>query len=304
MTTRDVVTEINRSVAFTLKACGPSILGQKDFMEQVITVLGTIITRSHPSQQDLGDEDEEQAALQGSSEWDWLTVDTALDVVIGLAAALGAQFAEIWKVFEKPIMKFVSSQESLERSTTVGMLAECVNYMGGACSPYTSTLLRPLLHRLSDEDKETKSNAAYAIGQLVFHSQDEKTYLPEYNTILTKLEPLLQIKDARLQDNAAGCVCRMIMAHPDKMPIANVLPALVDLLPLKEDYQENKPVYQCIHKLCKCPPPRVQSEYPYRVNANKQKTRRYVRAHGPVAHSQAHPCSPAGAQPTGGAARG
>ncbi|KAH7027929.1 importin beta-4 [Microdochium trichocladiopsis] len=259
---RDVVTEINRSVAFTLKACGPSILGQKDFMQQVITVLGTIITRSHPSQQDLGDEDEEQAAVQGSSEWDWLTVDTALDVVIGLAAALGSQFAEIWKVFEKPIMKFVSSQESLERSTAVGVVAECVNYMGGACSPYTATLLRPLLHRLSDEDKETKSNAAYATGQLVFHSQDEKTYLPEYNNILAKLEPLLQLKDARLQDNAAGCVCRMIMAHPDKVPIANVLPALVDLLPLKEDYEENKPVYQCIHKLYAMSEPTVQQLTP------------------------------------------
>lgn len=231
-------------------------------MQQIITVLGTIITRSHPCQQDLGDEDEDQQADSGSSEWDWLTVDTALDVVIGLACALGPQFAEIWKVFEKPIMKFVSSQESLERSTSVGVVAECVNYMGNACSPYTATLLRPLLHRLSDEDKESKSNAAYATGQLIYHSQDEATYLPEFSNILSKLEPLLQIKDARLQDNAAGCVCRMIMAHPDKVPIANVLPALVDLLPLKEDYEENKPVYQCIYKLYTMSEPTIQQLTP------------------------------------------
>ncbi|KAI2607886.1 importin beta-4 subunit-like protein [Hypoxylon sp. NC1633] len=258
---RDTVTEINRSIASTLKACGPAILGQKEMMQQIITVLGTIITRSHPCQLDVG-EDDEAHELQGSSEWDWWVVDTALDVLIGLACALGTQFAEVWKVFEKPIIKLLSSNEATERSTAVGVVAECVGHMGSGVTPYTSTLLRPLLHRLSDEDKETKSNAAYATGQLIYHSEDAETYLPTYNQILGKLEPLLPIKDARLQDNAAGCLCRMILAHPDQIPIPDVLPALVDLLPLKEDYEENKPVYQCLHKLYVLSNPTVQELTP------------------------------------------
>ncbi|KAI1370609.1 ARM repeat-containing protein [Hypoxylon crocopeplum] len=266
---RDSVTEVNRSVAFTLKACGPAILGQKDMMEQIITILSTIITRSHPCQMDL-DEDGEDQEIQGSSEWDWLVVDTALDVLIGLACALGPQFAEVWKVFEKPTIKLLSSNEAIERSTAVGVVAECVSYMGSGVTPYTSTLLRPLLHRLSDEDKETKSNAAYATGQLVYHSEDAKTYLPAYTEILGKLEPLLQIKDARLQDNAAGCLCRMILAHPDQVPIADVLPALVDLLPLKEDYEENKPVYQCLHKLYVLSNPTVQELTPKLIGVFQQ----------------------------------
>ncbi|OTB14654.1 hypothetical protein K445DRAFT_319068 [Daldinia sp. EC12] len=267
---RDAVTEINRSVASTLKTCGPAILGQKDMMEQIVTILGTIITRSHPCQLDLGEGEDDQEEAQGSSEWDWLVVDTALDVLIGLACALGPQFAEVWKVFEKPIIKLLSSNEAIERSTAVGVVAECVAYMGSGVTPYTSTLLRPLLHRLSDEDKETKSNAAYATGQLIYHSEDAKTYLPSYNQILGKLEPLLQIKDARLQDNAAGCLCRMILAHPDQVPIADVLPALVDLLPLKEDYEENKPVYQCLHKLYVLSNPTVQELTPKLLNVFQQ----------------------------------
>ncbi|KAI1155530.1 importin beta-4 [Nemania diffusa] len=259
---RDVVTEINRSVASTLKTTGPSILGQKDMMEQIITVLGTITTRCHPCQQDLGDEDENQDDVQGSSEWDWLIIDTALDVLIGLAAALGPQFAEIWKVFQKPILKFISSNEHIERSTAVGVVAECVAYMGSAVTPYTATLLPPLLHRLSDEDQETKSNTAYAIGQLVYHSKDEATYLPSFPQILRSLEPLLQIKAQRLPDNAAGCLCRMILSNPTQIPIPEVLPALVELLPLKEDYEENKPVYQCIHKLYAAGNPTVQELTP------------------------------------------
>ncbi|KAI0026226.1 importin beta-4 [Xylariomycetidae sp. FL0641] len=259
---RDVVTEINRNIGTTLKACGPAILAQKDMMQQTITVITSIITRSHPCQQDLGDEEDNQGLAQGSSEWDWLIVDTALDVLIGLACALGSQFAEVWKVFEKPVIKFVSSNEAIERSTAVGVVAECIGYMGSASTPFTGALLRPLLHRLSDEDKETKSNAAYATGQLVFHSEDSNTYLPSYPQIIGKLEPLLQIEHYRLQDNAAGCLCRMILAHPEAVPIADVLPVLVGLLPLKEDFEENKPVYQCLRKLYELQNPTVQELTP------------------------------------------
>lgn len=250
MIPRSVVTEINRNVAATLKACGPAIIAQEELLKEIISVISTIITRSHPCQQDLGDDDEEQE-VEGSSEYDWLVIDTALDVVIGLAVALGPDFGELWKVFEKPILKFAASEsENIERSTGVGVIAECAANMGAAVTPYTPKLLNLLLKRLSDADQETKSNAAYATGQLIYNSNDSNTYLPQYVTILRKLEPMLQIKDARIKDNAAGCLCRMIMAHPDKVPISDVLPALVGLLPLKDDYEENTPVYQCILKLC------------------------------------------------------
>jgi hypothetical protein len=248
-----VVTDINRNVAATLKACGPAILAQGDMMKEVVTAITTIITRSHPCQQDLGDEDEEQE-VEGSSEYDWLVIDTALDVVIGLAVALGPGFSELWKIFEKPILKFAASEsENIERSTGVGVIAECAANMEGAVTPYTEKLLKLLLKRLSDTDLETKSNAAYATGQLVYNSTDSNTYLPQYPTILQKLEPMLQTPEARIKDNAAGCISRMIMAHPDQLPLGDVLPALAGLLPLKDDYEENSPVFECILKLCESP---------------------------------------------------
>jgi importin-4 len=213
-------------------------------------ILAAIVNRQHPCQMDLGDADD-QDEVEESSEYDWLVVDTALDAIIALSVALGLQFGEIWKLYEKPVMKFASSQEHYERSTAVGVIAECILGMGSAVTPYTEKLLTILLHRLSDEDPEAKSNAAYAVGLLVTYSTNTAVYLPMYNEILTKLEPLLSTQRARTLDNAAGCVSRMIMAHPEKVPIGEVLPILVDLLPLKEDYDENKPIYDCIVGLCK-----------------------------------------------------
>ncbi|POS88387.1 hypothetical protein EPUL_000121, partial [Erysiphe pulchra] len=230
-TNRAVVTDINRNVAATLKLCA-------------------IITKSHPCQQDLGDDgDVTELTDEESSEYDWLVIDTALDVIIGLSKAIGGQFSEAWKIFQKPIMRFASSQVNYERSAAVGVIAECIANMGDAVSPYTKTLLTLLLHRLSDEDAETKSNAAFAIGQLIFHSTESSEYLTAFPTIFTKLEPLLITRNSRSIDNALGCMCRMIMSNIDQVPLQEVLPAIIDLLPLKEDYEENSPVFNCISGL-------------------------------------------------------
>ena len=246
------MTDINRNVASTLKLCGPAILTQDKFAERTTSILASIVTRTHPCQQDLGDDDDhEDLEEEESSEYDWLVIDTALDVVIGLSAALGGQFSELWKIYQKPVLKFASSQTNYERSTAIGVIAECTANMGNAITPYTDTLLKLLLHRLSDEDPETKSNAAYAVGLLVFHSTASSTYLPYFNTILSKLEPLLQTHHARTLDNACGCVSRMIMAHPDKVPVDDIMPVIVEQLPLTEDYEENKPIFECITGLYK-----------------------------------------------------
>lgn len=248
----DVVMHINENIRQTLETCGPAIFLQDEMLQQTLAIVSTIITRTHPCLQDLGDDDEEEPVEGGSSEEDWMIVDTGLDVVTAVAGAMGEDFGELWKMFEKPVLKYASSDEGNERSTAVGAIAQCINYMGAAVTPYTGRLLKLLVHRLSDEDGDVKSNAAYATGLLFEKSTDERTYLAQYNVVLGKLESLLATSESRVLDNAAGCVARMIAKHPDRVPIGQVLPALVDILPLKEDYEENAPVYECIVKLCEC----------------------------------------------------
>lgn len=248
-----------------------------------------IITKRHPCQQDLGDEGEEEI-LEESSEYDWLLIETAMEVVTCLSVALGPSFAELWKIFEKPILKYASSQESIERSAAVGTIAECVGNMAEACTPYTVSLLKLLLHRLSDEDAETKSNAVYGIGLLCEKTTNDAEILKSLGTIFSKLEPLLDAQDqARLLDNTAGCVSRLISKYPDKIPIAEVLPRLVELLPLREDYEENKPIYSMIVKLCKCQCLDKRDEADTIPRSSQ-------RANGSAAHPATHDGLPKGAR--------
>ena len=198
---------------------------------------------------------EEEADLSDieTTEFDWLVVDSAMDVISGLAAALGPSFAELWKIFEKSVMRYASGGEALERASACGVLAETITGMDSGVTPFTSSMMQLLLKRLGDEDPQTKSNAAYAIGRLVEKSEDNATVTKAYPQILSKAEGLLSITQGRCRDNAAGCVSRLILKHPDRVPVVDVLPALIssEVLPLKEDYQENEPVWKMIVLMCK-----------------------------------------------------
>lgn len=235
-------------------------------LQQIVSVITLIITRSHPCQQDLGDEEEEQDLDLGSSEYDWLIIDTALDVVTGLAAALGPAFGELWKIFEKPVLKLASSTEDLHRSTAVGTIAEITKYTGEGITPFTESLGQALVRRLSDPDPLAKSNAAYAIGLIVLNSADTAKTFPLYPLLWEKLEPLLSVNEMRMTDNVAGAISRMMLKNPDNGFVAQALPSVVNVLPLKEDFEENAPIYQCIYKLYEHSNPTVEQLTPQLIN--------------------------------------
>lgn len=251
-TTSATVADINRNVAENLRYCGPYVIANQTTLDQVVALVDTIITKQHPCQQDFGAGDDDKEALEELSEFDWVVIDTALDVISGLATALGADFVGLWPIFEKTVLKYAAGSESLERATAVGVLADLITGLGNAVTPFTSTFLRLFLRRLTDEDLQTRSNTTYAVGRLVEKSNSDQEIVQAYPRILEKLEPCLRINESRLPDNAVGCLARMILKHKDHVPLAEALPAIIDALPLNTDYDENDPVYRMICQLCTC----------------------------------------------------
>ncbi|KIW78377.1 hypothetical protein Z517_08212 [Fonsecaea pedrosoi CBS 271.37] len=257
------VTEISRALSENLKMTGPSLLSYPDVLSKIVQTVTDLITKQHACQIDMAEAALDDEDLE-STELEWLVVDSAMDVISGLAAALGPSFGELWKIFEKQVLRYASGGEALGRASACGVLAEIITGMEGAVTPYTSQMLNVLLKRLGDEDPQTKSNAAYAVGRLVEKSEDAATIVKAYPQILSKLESILRITECRCQDNAAGCVSRLILKHKDKVPIQQVLPALVDsgILPLKEDYQENEPLWTMIVQLYRDQDPTIQQLTP------------------------------------------
>lgn len=228
---------------------GPALLSYPDVLTKIVQTVTDLITKQHACQIDAQEGALDEEDIEGT-EMEWVVVDSAMDVISGLAAALGPNFGELWKIFEKQVLRYASGAESLGRASACGVLAEIITGMEGAVTPYTSQIMTILLKRLGDEDNQTKSNAAYAIGRLVEKSNDDATVIKAYPQILSKLEGVLHISEARCMDNAAGCVSRLILKHKSKVPVTQVLPLLVkDILPLTDDYQENEPVWKMIVQL-------------------------------------------------------
>jgi hypothetical protein len=250
---RNAVTCVNKKLMDVIELSGPAILVGDGTMQKTIQILLSILHKKHACQVSDEDDESESQEMEESSEYDWLVIESAMDCIVAIAKALGSQFTALWKECSKPILKYAASSDANERSAATGTLAELILALDKAVTPFTGQLLKTMLHRMTDEDRVTKANAIYGLGLLCALSDDHEATEGAYGAILRKLEPLLSDDSSagHLLDNAAGCVARMIIAKPDKVPLQEVLPRLVELMPTKEDYEVNGPLFQCIVLLCK-----------------------------------------------------
>lgn len=266
---RQTATAICERIAEGLKVIGPRALLTSENLEKVSAEVLKILNKKHPSQTD---EEEENGELLESSEYDEVLTDAAFDVVVQIAAAVGPQFTPLCPTFLKPIFRFCSSNSTAERASAVGAVAEVVNAMKGECTGYTSQFLQTLIHRVGDSDIEVRSNAAYGLGLLCYYSEDSQNITSAYPTILEKLQKLLKKVDkinkrggdsddnnARGLSNACGCVSRMILKHPNNVPVPDVVNVLLNRLPLTDGLEENTPVFELIMELVRNQEPTIIS---------------------------------------------
>jgi len=140
-----------------------------------------------------------------------------------------------------------------DRSSSIGCFAEVIGGVKNAITPLTEPLLELLYKALSDPEAEVLSNAAFATGLLVENSEVDLS--PQYLHLLGALRPLFDVTpdcsaaQFNAKDNAAGAVARLIVRNTAAVPLEQVLPIFFNVLPLKNDYLENRPVFRAIFHL-------------------------------------------------------
>ncbi|XP_013410822.1 importin-4-like [Lingula anatina] len=196
------------------------------------------------------DESTEEDTEDDEAEYDLMLIEHAGDVISHLAkAAGGAQFAPYMAGFLPELLKRLKKNSSIaEKSFAIGTLAETTEALGPAIGPFVQHLYPVYMTGIRDEDEEVRGNAAFAIGILVANSGD--ALLSQYPHILEVLYKTLQKESVpRVMDNTCAAVCRLIFANPEHVPLDQVLPVVLQFLPLKEDFEENVTVFSCIGKL-------------------------------------------------------
>ncbi|KAI7742673.1 hypothetical protein M8C21_027816 [Ambrosia artemisiifolia] len=177
-------------------------------------------------------------------------MDAVTDLLPAFAKAMGSNFAPIFAILFNPLMEFAKGSSSPKDCTmVVACLAEVARNMRAPISGYISPLMPFVLKELASSSATNRRNAAFCVGELCKNAGDYS--LKYFDDTLQCLYPLFEEfePDQAVRDNAAGAVAKMIMAHQDYVPLNQVLPMLLKVLPIKEDHEESVPVYTCICNL-------------------------------------------------------
>ncbi|GAA0166650.1 transporter [Lithospermum erythrorhizon] len=184
---------------------------------------------------------------EDDTEHDEVLMDAVSDLLPAFAKAMGPNFAPVLSNLFQPLMKFAkASRPPQDRTMVVACLAEVAQHMGAPIAGYTDAVLPLVLKELLSSDATNRRNAAFCVGE--FCKNGGESALKYYGEVLRGLFPLFgeSEPDNAVRDNAAGAVARMIMVHPESIPLNQVLPVFLKALPLKEDHEESMAVYSCI----------------------------------------------------------
>lgn len=218
------------------------------------------------------DQDEADEAPEDSAEYDSILISAAGDLVASLANALGRDFVTAFPTFFKLIAKYYvrfvilcllhrkpddvkqkKTRSLSDRSSAIGALSEIIAGLKDAVTDHTLPLLDLFYRALSDPDPEVQTNAAFASGLLVEHSGMDLS--SHYLNLLAAYRPLFSVAPDspsakyNARDNAVGAVARLIYKNNAALPLDQVLPVLLEAVPLTQDYLENRPLFRAIFLL-------------------------------------------------------
>lgn len=249
-----------------IRQFGPIIImdnGDSSSLEALCVQVLSVLNGSHTCQTIDLEEDVPKDEDMDASETEATLLDVALEVLVSLSHALGADFAKIFETFKGTIFSLFESKSKSKRSSAVGAASEIALGMKEA-NPFIQDMLSALVVRLtSDKSLEVRGNAAYGVGLLCEYAPFDVHTI--YEPVLKALYQLLSAADQkalaadddeatkditdRAFANASGCVCRMALKHENLVPLEQTVPALFAHLPLNTGFEEYMPIFELFLKL-------------------------------------------------------
>ncbi|XP_073431463.1 importin-4 isoform X3 [Dendrobates tinctorius] len=237
---REVVMTILESLNNVLKDVKEICISGPEQLGKICNVIKAVL-QSKTACQDEAEDGEDQA------EMDAMLIEYAGEGIPLVAAVVGGiTFAPYFADFLPLLLnKTKSSCSTAEKSFAVGILAESVVSLGETTVHFVAQLLPAFIAGTQDGDNEVCNNAVFGLGVLAEHGG--AAMLKNFPKLLSVLSSIMSSqKNARTLDNVCGAVSRMILAHPEGVPVEQVFPVLLRSMPLKEDFEENGVVFKCI----------------------------------------------------------
>ncbi|KAJ0095362.1 hypothetical protein Patl1_15768 [Pistacia atlantica] len=241
---KEVVAQACMSIVEIIKDYG--YVAIEPYMSLLVDATLRLLREESACQQSDNDSDIDE----DDTEHDEVLMDAVSDLLPAFAKSMGPHFAPIFAKLFDPLMKFaISSRPPQDQTMVVACLAEVAQDMGAPIAGYVDRVMPLVLKELASSEATNRRNAAFCVGELCKNGGELS--LKYYGDILRGLYPLFgdSEPDDAVRDNAAGAVARMIMVHPQSVPLNQVLPVFLKVLPLKEDHEESMAVYSCVSTL-------------------------------------------------------
>ncbi|XP_044490164.1 importin-4 [Mangifera indica] len=258
---KEVVAQACMSIVEIIKDYG--YIAVESYMSSLVDATLRLLREESTCQQSDNDSDIDDS----DTEHDEVLMDAVSDLLPAFAKSMGPHFAPIFAKLFDPLMKFArSSRPPQDRTMVVACLAEVAQDMGAPIAGYVDRVMPLVLKELASSEATNRRNAAFCAGELCKNGGELS--LKYYGDILRGLYPLFgdSEPDDAVRDNAAGAVARMIIVHPQSVPLNQVLPVFLKVLPLKEDREESMAVYSCVSSLVLQSNPQILSLVPELVN--------------------------------------
>ncbi|CAG7884516.1 importin-4 [Brassica rapa] len=254
---KEVVAQACLSIADIMKDYG--YVAIQNYLQPLVDAT-LLLLREKAACQQLEDESDDDDDDAGHDE---VLMDAVSDLLPAFAKCMGSHFEPVFASFFEPLMKFAkASRPPQDRTMVVASLAEVAQDMGAPIAAYVDRIMPLVLKELGSRHATNRRNAAFCVGELCKNGGE--TALKYFNDVLRGIYPLFgeSETDLGVRDNAAGATARMIVVHPQLVPLNQVLPVLLKGLPLKEDQEESMAVYSCIYSLVLASNPQIVSHVP------------------------------------------
>jgi hypothetical protein len=258
---KEVVARAVEGVQKLSEAMGPVVT--QPYMQELGEALLSFMQENSSCQR--MEDDEEGDMDDDDADHDNILMDAVADLIGALAKAWGVAFCVIFDVLLPVMLKFArSSRPANDRSMAIGALAEVLDELGeGNIAQYLPTIMPACIKGISDSAGTVRRNAAFCVGVACENAGEAAA--AHYPAILRGLQPLFQTpegEDEAIADNAAAALARMIMSSPASLPLEQVLPVLLNAMPLKADLQENAACFTCVLSLLSQNSPQLQAHVP------------------------------------------
>lgn len=228
-------------MAELLKQCKRGVTGIQGHPEEIVQCVHRVM-KSDCACMDSDDSNEDEEAEQ-----DEVLFEYAGEILPNLGQAMDPlSFSPYFAGLLPQLLRKTKKHCTVaEKSFAAGSLAECMEPLAGCLDPFVSHLM-PVYFTLSrDDDDDVRNNAVYGLGELALHGGP--SMFQHFQQILHNLSHLLGIeKCPRVIDQVVGAVCRLVLANKTIVPLNDVLPVVLNQLPLKEDLEEYLVVFKCV----------------------------------------------------------